>query len=199
MSLTDSFVAQYRRWRFRRRREPAIDVRMAWSAPGWAVRAAAGAMAGGCLALAGLGAGAPATMTVVAAVVAAGLTLVLARYEITLLIICLAAATIILSPVAPLDPRPAGIGLAGYLALRLTMAAWLLPWRGRAQLGVLLGWRDLVVLGLAALVGAAIALPGGGWWTLPLGAIGLVVAVVAYVVGSRGVRNSRPDHYTGGG
>lgn len=191
MSLTDSLVSQYRRWRYRQRPEPAIDVRLAWSVPGWMVRVAAGTAMGSCLGLAAVGSGAGIKLTLALIVVAAVPTLVVPRYQIALAVIILAALIVMISPNSPVNPVAVGVSTTGYIGLRVTMAAELLPWRSRAELAALIGWRDLVVLGLTGLLLLVSFLPGGGWWTLPLGVIGLVSAVMAYVVGSQGVRNAR--------
>ncbi len=83
-------------------------------------------------------------------------------------------------------PPVAVVGVALYLSWRWTMIASLLPWNARVELRALVTWRDLVVLGLAAVIGCAVFLPGVGWWTPVLGALGLVgIAALVVVFGRR--------------
>jgi len=184
MSLTNTLVYQYRRWRYRERPQPRIKLRLPWSVPGWTVRIGAAACSGGCLVIAAAGTAFPPALVTVITTAIVVLTLVIPRYQTALTTICLAAVAVLYSPGAPFDPVIGWVVLTGYLGLRLTMAAQLLPWRGRAQLATLLGWRDLVVMGLTLVVAAASGLPAGHLtWTVIIGAIGLLGVVIAYVIG----------------
>jgi len=172
VSRIDMLVYYWRRWHYHERPLPRVGVRAGAMVPGWALRVVAAACAAGCPLLAGGHTFLPGALAKVAAVVFGLVTLWRPGYEVVCWAIPVSAVLLVTSSRAPFDPVALWVALLGYLALRLAMAAALLPWNGRAQPRAVLTWRDLVIVGLLASIRGVVALSGGNGGTGTAWAVG---------------------------
>lgn len=178
--MIDKIVYYWRAWHYREAPLPGIGVRAGVMVPAWLVKVVVAAIVGACLGLTLGRAGA--TPTAVALVAAAGCVIALVRtnYVVVLGAIALSAIFVLASRHAPFDPVTVEVAVAGYIGLRLSLAAALLPWTGRAQLRVLLTWRDAVIVALTCAVQFAHLLPGGGAAAAIIGVVGIIVLAVVF-------------------
>jgi|GEM_PF-3713289 len=182
MTLADTLVYYYRRWRYRDKPLPKIDVPLRRTLPGWLLRLAAAALAMATPALAGYRSFLPIPVTAILIGLVGVWMLLRPGYAAATTSIGVAGVFLLISEGAPFQSVTPWVVAAAYLTLRLAMVAALLPWRSKAEIGALGTWRDLVVLGLSGLVGAVILLPGRpvGWvavvGTAALLATGLILA-----------------------
>ena len=159
MSLIDNIAYRYRRWHYHEKPLPKIKISSGAMIPGWTVRIVASVLAALCPFLAAAHTfWAPLFVALVALVT--GLAMLFRPgYHVTLPAIVVAALFLLFSARAPFDPNTPWIALSGYLSLRLSLSAALIPPSGKAQIKTLLTWRDLVVTALTLLAGAATLLP----------------------------------------
>jgi len=175
MRFADTIVYQYRRWRYRGKPTPKIQVYARRSIPAWAVRVLAGMAASACVVLAALHSPMPVTLAIA---LASGLGIgMLARpgYEVAMTSIFMAGLLLFGSSHPHVDPLIGWIIAAAYLTLRLAMVSCLLTWTSTIELRAIFTWRDAVIAGLTGLIGCTALLPGSGWWAVVLGSLGLVV------------------------
>ena len=180
MRFVDSVVYQYRRWRYRPKPVPRIRVTTRRSIPAWAVRILAAVSAFLCVALPGIGSPVPTELVIA---LGSGLaTWMLARpgYEVALTSILMAGLLLFSS--SAFHPLTWWILAAAYFSLRGSMVSYLVNWTSKVELRVILTWRDAVIAGVTALIGCAGFLPGSGWWTVLLGAFGLLIVAVFLVI-----------------
>jgi hypothetical protein len=181
--MINRLVFFYRLAHYRERPLPRIGLGTRAALPGWMIRLVAAAAAVACVGLPGGQTILPGGL--VAAV--AGLTgvwmLRWPGYAAALTAISTGGLSLLGLPGTPLSPLAPVVAATGYVAWRLALVAALVPWRGRAAVRAVVGWRDLAILGLTALVGTAAWLPGTTWWYPLLGVAGLAVLVA--VIGGR--------------
>ena len=177
--MIERIVRAYRDWRYREPPLPRIGVRAGVTVPGWALRVAAALCLAGGLWLSMLSAGAPVWPWGVFAAAAFVLALRLADYRIALSVILLAAVLLLETP--PLDLGPL-IALACFAGFRLSQSAALLPWTGRAQLSVVLGWRDAVIAGLTVLTWLVPRITTAGAWAGVAGLVGLAGLALLVII-----------------
>lgn len=178
--MIDRIVYYWRAWRYREAPLPRIGVRAGLMVPAWLLRLVVAAIVGGCLATTLGRTGA--TPTAVAIVTIAGFAVTLARtnYAVALGAVILSALFVLASRQAPFDPATVWVAVAAYVGLRLSLAAALLPWTGRAELRALLTWRDAVIVVLTIAVQFARLLPGGGVLAAIIGTAGLVILAIVF-------------------
>ena len=175
MRFADTIVYQYRRWRYRGKPTPTIQVYARRSVPAWIVRVLAGVNTSACVVLAGLHSPMPIGLAIA---LASGLgiwMLVRPGYEAAMTSILMAGLLLFGSTYSHVDPLTGWILAAAYLSLRLAMVSSLLTWTSTVELRAIFTWRDAVVAGLTTLIGCTVLLPGSGWWAIVLGALGLLV------------------------
>jgi len=175
MRFADTIVYQYRRWRYRSKPTPKIQVFARRSIPAWAVRVLAGMASSACVVLAALHSPMPIGLVIA---LASGLgiwMLVRPGYEAAMTSIFMAGLLLFGSAHPHVDPLIGWIIAAAYLSLRFAMVSCLLTWTSTVELRAIFTWRDAVVAGLTALIGCTALLPGSGWWAVVLGSLGLLV------------------------
>ena len=178
----ERIVYWYRRWRYRRRPAPRLDVSLTSLVPAWLIRLLASACLISLVAWPAVNTVLPWWISWTAAVLPGLITLWRPGYAPATAAVVLAGLFLIGSPAAPYDPSVVGLAASAYVGFRLSLAASLLPWRGRAQLRVLVSWRDAAILATTlALAGLAWAVTGRGpaWLALPsgLGLVGLALVI----------------------
>ena len=159
MSMIGTFVYRYRLLHYRQKPLPRIEIRSGAMVPGWAVRAVAALLAALCPFLAAAHTFWAPLFVVIVALATGIAMLAKPRYHVALLAIIAAAFLLLFSSRTPFDPNTPWIALSGYLSLRLSLAAALIPPSGKAEIKALLTWRDLLVTALTLLAGAATLLP----------------------------------------
>ena len=179
MRFVDSVVYQYRRWRYRPKPVPRIRVTTHRSIPAWAVRILSAVCACLCVVLPGIGSPMPTELAIALGSGLAVWMLVRPGYEVALTSILMAGLLLFSS--SAFHPLTWWILAAAYLALRGSMVSYLVNWTSTVELRVILTWRDALIAGVTVLIGCTALLPGSGWWTVLLGAVGLL-AVAMFLV-----------------
>jgi len=167
----DQLSYRFRRWRYRERPQPSIEVRAGRLLPGALVRLTAAVAVAACVVLACLAESLPTAVTACAGALFLLWTLRRPDHMVGLAGLCLAAFLVAISPAAPFNPSTGWIALTGYAGLRLAMVAQLLPWRSRVAPAAIFNWRDALIIGLTAVIGVAAQLPGAGVWPMVLGLV----------------------------
>ena len=178
MNLIRSLVYHYRRWRYREKPLPRIDVKAGWTVPAWVIRVVAAVCISIC---SGLATSRTALPWQVAWPIIAALgawTLIRPGYEVAVTGICLAGGFLLIAH-GGFDVAAPWIILAGYLALRLIMAAALVSWRATVAVAAVITWRDGVITAVTSALGALALLPGGGTWGVIIGLVAVVALALA--------------------
>jgi hypothetical protein len=175
MNPVDQMIGRYRRLRYHERPLPVIGLATRACAPSWLIRCLAALFHAAAIWLAASRGVLPIGVPLVGIGVVVVWSLVRPWYAVSVLTIGMAAFLLWLSPGAVADLATVMIAVLAYLGWRLTMAAALLPWRGRAEWRTLLTWRDAVVAALSLVVAGAAFLPGSAHWVIVvIGIVGLL-------------------------